>query len=159
MSRLRRSTAIMAAASWAFSPMLRISTTARCWWLLTIPASFHSPIASSRSRTVFWLKENRTNLGHCDCQRRPHGPERTWRLYQVDNPGGERRELICPSCQLVADIFACDVGQITSTFPRVPCPIRGAFRDRHERWAVGCDGRLRCAGRAHGQADGEVVWS
>jgi hypothetical protein len=40
---------------------------------------------------------------------------------------GERRELICPSCQLVADIFACDVGQITGTSSRVPCPIRGAL--------------------------------
>ena len=40
---------------------------------------------------------------------------------------GERRELICPSCQLVADIFACDVGQITGRFPRVFCPPEGRF--------------------------------
>jgi hypothetical protein len=48
---------------------------------------------------------------------------------------GERRELICPSCQLVADIFACDVGQITGTSSRIPRFLRGAFRDRHGRWA------------------------
>jgi len=43
-------------------------------------------------------------------------------------------ELICPSCQRVAGAFACDVGQITGISSRVPGPIRGAFRDRHERW-------------------------
>jgi hypothetical protein len=31
--------------------------------------------------------------------------------------------------------FALPVGQIISTSPRHPRPIRGAFRDRHERWA------------------------
>jgi hypothetical protein len=42
-----------------------------------------------------------------------------------------RRDLpVVPMCRRQ---FACDVGQITSTFPRVPCLSRGAFRDRHER--------------------------
>lgn len=31
--------------------------------------------------------------------------------------------------------FACDVGQIKSIFPRIPCPRRGTYRDRHGRWA------------------------
>jgi hypothetical protein len=30
--------------------------------------------------------------------------------------------------------FACVVGQIKGIFPRVPRPIRGAYRDRHGRW-------------------------
>src|SRR5579883_1894866 len=33
--------------------------------------------------------------------------------------------------------FACGVGQITGTSSRIPCPKRGAYRDRHERWACG----------------------
>ena len=42
-----------------------------------------------------------------------------------------RRDLpVVPMCRRQ---FACDVGQITSTFPRVPCLSGGAFRDRHER--------------------------
>jgi hypothetical protein len=45
------------------------------------------------------------------------------------------RQLICPSCHRVAGHFACDVGQIRSTFPRVSRPPRGAYRDRHGRWA------------------------
>jgi hypothetical protein len=28
-------------------------------------------------------------------------------------------EVICPSCQCAAGIFACGVGQITGSFPRV----------------------------------------
>src|ERR1700722_11813541 len=49
--------------------------------------------------------------------------------------GFRNDELICPSCQSVAENFACDVGQITSILSRILCPPRGAFRDRHERWA------------------------
>jgi hypothetical protein len=36
-------------------------------------------------------------------------------------------QLICPSCQYAAGIFACDVGQITGTSPRVFCPQEGRF--------------------------------
>ena len=36
-------------------------------------------------------------------------------------------QVICPSCQSVAGIFACDVGQITGIFPRVPYPHEGRF--------------------------------
>jgi hypothetical protein len=54
--------------------------------------------------------------------------------------------------------FACDVGQITGTSSRVPCPIRGAFRDRHERWSWDAmDGLLRQTNAS--KPDGEVVWS
>jgi len=42
--------------------------------------------------------------------------------------------LICPWCHCVAGKIACDVGQIRSTFPRIPCPPWGAFRDRQRRW-------------------------
>ena len=48
--------------------------------------------------------------------------------------------------------------QITFTNLTVPCPSRGAFRDRHGRWArdaVDADGALTKAL----EADGEVVWS
>jgi hypothetical protein len=42
--------------------------------------------------------------------------------------------LICPSCQLAAGPFACDVGQITGiSSPRPALSTRGAC-DRHERW-------------------------
>src|SRR5215470_5133316 len=34
----------------------------------------------------------------------------------------------------VVHISACAVGQITTMLPRVPYLIRGALRDRHERW-------------------------
>ncbi len=47
----------------------------------------------------------------------------------------DAHDVICPSCQSAAGDFACDVGQIKSNFPRVPLPSRGAFRDRHRRWA------------------------
>ena len=33
--------------------------------------------------------------------------------------------------------FASLPGQITCVFPVIPCPPRGAFRDRHERWVRG----------------------
>jgi len=36
-----------------------------------------------------------------------------------------RREVICPSCHCVAGNFTCDVGQIRSSFPRIPCPHEG----------------------------------
>jgi hypothetical protein len=47
----------------------------------------------------------------------------------------------CPSRQHAARDRACRVGQITSTLSAIPRPCRGAFRDRHERWPTGCDGR------------------
>jgi hypothetical protein len=55
-------------------------------------------------------------------------------MYRVDNRA-RGRELICPSCQSVAGIFACDVGQITGTFPRVPRPHEGRFAIVTKRWA------------------------
>jgi hypothetical protein len=48
---------------------------------------------------------------------------------------------VCPSCQRVACVFACAVGQITSTFPRVPCPSRGAFARSSRTLGAGCGGR------------------
>ena len=65
--------------------------------------------------------------------------------------------LICPSCQSVAATFACGVGQITGTSSRIPCPPRGAYRDRHERWAQDAvdamrarDECARCGRRSRG---------
>jgi hypothetical protein len=40
----------------------------------------------------------------------------------------------CPSCQSVARLCCCVVGQITTILPRAPCP-QGALRDCHGRWA------------------------
>jgi hypothetical protein len=34
----------------------------------------------------------------------------------------------------VVPFWACTVGQITGSISPVPLPLRGAFRDRHERW-------------------------
>ena len=45
--------------------------------------------------------------------------------------GGQGDLPVVPTCRR---LFACDVGQITFRSLRVPCPIRGAYRDRHERW-------------------------
>jgi predicted Fe-S protein YdhL (DUF1289 family) len=65
---------------------------------------------------------------------------------------------ICPSRQHVARDRACAVGQITSTFPRIPRPCRGALRDRHERWlwdAMDAASRQTIVEVTYG----EVVWS
>jgi hypothetical protein len=48
--------------------------------------------------------------------------------------------------------------QITGLFRVIPCLMRGAFRDRHGRWArdaVDADALLTNSA----EADGEVVWS
>jgi hypothetical protein len=48
--------------------------------------------------------------------------------------------------------------QIISLFSAVSCPLGGAYRDRHERWArdaVDADALLTNSA----EADGEVVWS
>jgi hypothetical protein len=51
---------------------------------------------------------------------------------------------------------ALPVGQIISTSPRHPVPVRGAFRDRHERWVRDAvDAKMRETKRIG--ADGEVV--
>jgi hypothetical protein len=70
----------------------------------------------------------------------------------------ESHHLICPSCHCAAGLFACDVGQITSRFPRIPRFSRGAFRDRHERWAREAMDALARQTNAL-EVDGEVVWS
>jgi hypothetical protein len=54
--------------------------------------------------------------------------------------------------------FASLRGQITGLFRAIPCPMRGAFRDRHGRWvrdAVDANALLTNSA----DADGEVVWS
>jgi hypothetical protein len=66
--------------------------------------------------------------------------------------------VICPSRQHVAYDYACAVGQITSTLPRIPLPPRGTFRDRHERWqwdAMDAASRQTIVEVTYG----EVVWS
>jgi hypothetical protein len=52
---------------------------------------------------------------------------------------GQKREFENPfkliwSSSLHAKKCACADGQISGSSSRVSCPIRGAFRDRHERW-------------------------
>src|SRR6516165_8261033 len=42
---------------------------------------------------------------------------------------------------------------------RHPASMRGTYRDRHDTWSAGCDGREGIVGRAMHFADGEVVWS
>jgi hypothetical protein len=47
--------------------------------------------------------------------------------------------------------------QITGLMAAIPCPMRGAFRDRHGRWArdaVDADALLTNSA----DVDGEVVW-
>jgi hypothetical protein len=47
---------------------------------------------------------------------------------------------------------------IDDIFPRIPCPQRGALRDRHECWARDAmDAKARATSAA--EADGQVVWS
>jgi hypothetical protein len=68
------------------------------------------------------------------------------------------RQLICPSCQRVAGIFACDVGQITGIFPRVFCPHEGRFAIVTKRWTE--DAVDATAHETNAPvADGEVVAS
>jgi hypothetical protein len=43
-------------------------------------------------------------------------------------------QLIYPSRQCAADVFARDVGQITATFSRVFCPHEGRFAIVTKRW-------------------------
>jgi hypothetical protein len=63
------------------------------------------------------------------------------------------RQLICPSCQCAAHTFACDVGQITGTFPRVFCSHEGRFAIVTKRWvedavdAAGAPDECTCRGR------------
>jgi hypothetical protein len=65
--------------------------------------------------------------------------------------------LICPSCQFAADIFACDVGQITGIFPRVFCSQEGRFAIVTKRWAEDAVDATAHATNAS-VSDGEVVW-
>ena len=72
--------------------------------------------------------------------------------------GFRNDEVICPSCQFVAGIFACDVGQITGTSLRISRPHEGRFAIVTD---VGCGMRWtlwRDETNAL-EADGEVVWS
>jgi hypothetical protein len=54
--------------------------------------------------------------------------------------------------------------QITSLSAAIPCPLRGAYRDRHGRWArdavdAAAAGAILVARTNDAFADGEVVWS
>jgi hypothetical protein len=55
--------------------------------------------------------------------------------------------------------FTFAVGQITFRSSPVPRLYRGAFRDRHGRWAAGCDGRFYAVKTSGTEADGKIVWS
>ena len=54
--------------------------------------------------------------------------------------------------------FALPVGQIIFIPSRHPGPIRGAFRDRHERWMRDAMDAISHE-TSDDIADGEVVWS
>jgi hypothetical protein len=82
----------------------------------------------------------------------------------------------CPSCQHVAGISACAVGQITTILSRIPPRCRGALRPIVTKREAGCGGRGsvgrdRVAGRTNlvsgiearktngAEAYGKSVWS
>src|SRR5262245_53871276 len=58
---------------------------------------------------------------------------------------------------------ALQKSQIRSIIHPVPRPTRGTFRDRHDTWGAGCDGRCWRQVISHQTktltAYGEVVWS
>ncbi len=57
----------------------------------------------------------------------------------------------------------CAVGQITCTFPAVPCSSKRGVRESSRALGVGCDGRCVAKARqretAGDMSDGEVAWS
>ena len=55
--------------------------------------------------------------------------------------------------------FACDVGQIRSISPRIPCPPGGAYRDRHGRWARDAMAVGLRTRRMRFLADDKAAWS
>ena len=59
---------------------------------------------------------------------------------------------------LTKKYFAFSERQISCIFRAVPFPIRGAFRDRHERWELDAMDALVCETK-HTDADGKAVWS
>ena len=62
--------------------------------------------------------------------------------------GFSQSHLICRSCQCAAGIFACGVGQITSTFPRIPARYEGRFAIVTKRWAGDAVDAFRATRRA-----------
>ena len=75
-------------------------------------------------------------------------------------PSG-KSAISCPA--LLQKDFCFQLTQIISLSVAVPCPMRGAFRDRHGRWArdavdAVASSRL-LAWTNDADADGEVVWS
>jgi hypothetical protein len=77
-----------------------------------------------------------------------------------------RRRLICPSGNLSGTLSSPAAKNISLQsaleaallIRAIPCPPRGAYRDRHERWARDAMDALARETSAH-IADGEVVWS
>jgi hypothetical protein len=64
----------------------------------------------------------------------------------------------CPALRTKINPFAFCPNQIHK--PRRPALFnRGAFRDRHERWARDAVDALRATDERIAKADGEVVWS
>ena len=63
-----------------------------------------------------------------------------------------------PVVPTVAGAFACDVGQITGTFPRVFCPHEGRFAIVTKRWTEDAVDATAHETKAR-VADGEVVAS
>ncbi len=76
----------------------------------------------------------------------------------------KRFNLICAVQARFQKHFSFLSTQITGLSRAIPCPLRGAFRDRHGRWvrdAVDAAASSRVIdARTNGEAaDGEVVWS
>ena len=73
-------------------------------------------------------------------------------------------QLICPSGVFPVHpprekYSAFAVGQISATSLRHPVPTRGAYRDRHGRWARDAMDAFGDALTNGADADGEVVWA
>ena len=71
---------------------------------------------------------------------------------------GAARKLPCPSCQSAAYRRALPLPPNQSDHSRIPHPIRGALRDRHERWARDAMDAIDHETNDF-IADGEVAWS
>jgi len=104
-------------------------------------------------RLSFWrLDERAAPPGVPPLLRRTSDP------FLVEEKFAFRINVILPVQSSAQKYFALPVGQIISTSPRHPASIRGAFRDRHERWVRDAVDALARRTNAT-KADGEVVWS
>jgi len=85
---------------------------------------------------------------------RPHGLRRLRARANLLR----RIKLISPVQPRLQKDFRSRLGQIRSISAAVPASLRGAFRDRHGRWAGDAVDAAALLTNSAG-ADGEVVWS